>query len=268
MGASAKIFSTVELSFALTILVTGGLLAAPTGSAALSLAPVATPGSLISSPASGHAVYYLAVDGKRYTFPNEKVYFSWYTDFSGVQMISDAELAMYHIGGNVDYRPGTRLVKITTDPKVYAVTPGGVLRWIPSEDMARRFYGPAWAELVDDLPDAFFAPPNYTIGQPLPHAGITYPTDTPPPAEASFERPEGLLVRPPSSATIYLIGPSGTKRPLVGQAAADATAHWDMYIQAINTDTLDSYSTGSDITEPIGISAEPWDCHLHTVYCM
>ena len=37
------------------------------------------PGELIK--ASQPAVYYLADDGKRYVFPNERIYFSWYEDF-------------------------------------------------------------------------------------------------------------------------------------------------------------------------------------------
>src|SRR3989339_1345558 len=82
------------------------------------------------------SVYYLGADGKRYVFPNEATYFSWYSDFSGVVTISASELQSYPIGGNVTMRPGTELVKITTDPSVYAVEPNGVLRKIQSEAQA------------------------------------------------------------------------------------------------------------------------------------
>jgi len=34
------------------------------------------------------AVYYLGADGKRYVFPNEKTFSTWYSDFSGVQEVS------------------------------------------------------------------------------------------------------------------------------------------------------------------------------------
>ncbi|HPF95041.1 MAG: hypothetical protein KC582_01795 [Candidatus Magasanikbacteria bacterium] len=111
---------------------------------------------------SGPAVYYLSSNGKRYVFPNEKTYLTWYSDFSSVQTISDSELAAISIGGNVTYRPGTRLIKITTDPRVYAVDTNGVLRWIGSEDVAKILYGEQWAKNVDDLSDAFFV--NYSIG--------------------------------------------------------------------------------------------------------
>ena len=123
-------------------------------------AAVFAPGDLIK--ASGPAVYYYAADQKRYVFPNETTYWSWYQDFSSVKTISDAELAAIMIGGNVTIRPGTRLVKITTDPKVYAVTANGLLRWIESEAIAISLYGSGWASRVVDVPDAFFV--NYSVG--------------------------------------------------------------------------------------------------------
>ncbi len=111
------------------------------------------------------AVYYVGNDGKRYVFPNDKVYFSWYQDFSQVVTVTDSELASYVIGGNVTYRPGVRLVKIQSDPKVYAVSRGGVLRWITTEALAARLYGADWNKMIDDVPDSFFV--NYTTGEPI-----------------------------------------------------------------------------------------------------
>jgi hypothetical protein len=111
---------------------------------------------------SGPAVYY-AIGDKRYVFPNEKVYFSWYGDFNQVVPVSDAEMASFLIGGNITYRPGTRMVKIQSDPKVYAVTAGGTLRWIASEEAAKGLYGDDWNKKVDDVSDAFFF--NYRLGE-------------------------------------------------------------------------------------------------------
>jgi hypothetical protein len=112
--------------------------------------------------ASGPSVYYLGSDNRRYVFPTDRVYFSWYTDFSGVQTISDRQLSSYPIGGNVTYRPGTRLIKITTDPKVYAVSHNGILRWIKTEEVANVLFGEKWAQHVDDVADTFFI--NYQPG--------------------------------------------------------------------------------------------------------
>ena len=117
-------------------------------------------GALIKG--STAAVYYYTASGTRLVFPNEKTYATWYADFSNVQTISDAQLASIQLGGNVTYRPGVRLVKIVSDPKVYAVAHGGVLRWVQTETVARSLYGNNWAQQVDDISDAFFV--NYAVG--------------------------------------------------------------------------------------------------------
>ena len=96
---------------------------------------------------------------------NERVYFTWYLDFSQVKVISDADLAQIPLGGNITYRPGAKLVKVQTNPKVYAVARGGVLRWLETEAVAARLYGPDWNKQIDYIPDAFFV--NYTIGAPI-----------------------------------------------------------------------------------------------------
>jgi hypothetical protein len=139
------------------------VVAASTALTALSplAASAAAPnGSLIKGMTSS-SVYYLA-DGKRYAFPNESVFFTWYGDFSSVMTVSDTELASYQLAGNVTYRPGSRLVKIQTDPKVYAVSRYGILRWVNSEYMAALLYGQNWNTNVDDIPDTFFT--NYLVG--------------------------------------------------------------------------------------------------------
>lgn len=119
---------------------------------------------LIKAP-SFKAVYYCGADGRRYVFPNDRVFKTWYKDFSTVQTISDAELASIPLGQNVTYKPGTKLVKITTDPKVYAVGRGGVLRWVTTPEIAAGLYGSAWAKNVEDIPDVFFT--SYTVGEPI-----------------------------------------------------------------------------------------------------
>jgi len=113
----------------------------------------------------GSAVYYYAADGKRYVFPNEGTYKSWFADFSGIIQVSPDELAAMPLGGNVTYRPGIRMVKIQTDPKVYAVAGGGTLRWVGSEALAEDLYGQFWNEAIDDVSDAFFA--DYKLGIPI-----------------------------------------------------------------------------------------------------
>jgi hypothetical protein len=160
----------------------------------------ATPGSLIKQ-AGDPAVYYLGTDMKLYGFPNAKTYFSWYQDFSGITTVSAAEIATYPPSGkNVTIRPGTKLIKITTDPKVYAVEPSGVLRQIGSEAIAIALYGDNWATRVVDVPIVFFG--NYTV--PSTNAVIntnSYPT--------------GTLVKEASSSDVYYVDGS-QKRKVTG----------------------------------------------------
>ncbi len=111
------------------------------------------------------SVYYLAEDGKRHVFPNDKVYSSWYPDFDDVKVISCEDLSKIPIGTLVPYQAGTQLVKITSSPTVYAVEPSGELRSIESEAQARDLFGNEWAGRVHDVPDTFF--PHYDIGAPL-----------------------------------------------------------------------------------------------------
>src|SRR3989338_7745319 len=64
-----------------------GALAPLAASAAVSL----NAGDLIRGDATP-AVYYYGGDGKRYVFPNEKTYATWYSGFGAVRRISDADL--------------------------------------------------------------------------------------------------------------------------------------------------------------------------------
>ncbi len=146
------------------------------------------------------SVYYLGNDGKRYVFPSESVYFSWYNDFSGVVTIPASELQSYPLGANVTMRPGTKLVKITTDPKVYAIGQNGTLHWVQSEADAIALYGANWASKVVDVADAFFT--NYTIGTAL--TSGTYPA--------------GTLLKNANNASIYYF--DGTNYRMISSESA------------------------------------------------
>lgn len=150
-------------------------------SLAMTFAPIAShaavttafsPGDLIKG--SGQTVYYFATDGYRYVFPNAKTYFTWYTDFSGVKQIPDGMLGAIPLArSNVTYRPGKKMVKITTDPKVYVVDRGGILRHVASEQLAQTLYGLNWKNVIEDVPDPFFV--NYKVGTDIQTAGDYQP---------------------------------------------------------------------------------------------
>lgn len=184
------------------------------------------------------SIYYLGNDGKRYVFPSESVYFSWYSDFSGVVTIPASELQSYPLGANVTMRPGTKLVKITTDPSVYAVTPNGVLRKIQSESDAITLYGTNWSKMVVDVADAFFT--NYTIGTPL----------------TSGQYPAGTLLKNANNASIYYF--DGTNYRMIGSEAAFTANRFNFNNVVTTSMTLtasgNAISAKEDLSSPTGAS--------------
>jgi len=190
------------------------------------VARAASAGDLIKMDGNP-AVYYLGSDSKRYVFPNEKTFKTWYAGFTGVVTVSQSELESYAIGGNVTYRAGTYMVKITTDPKVYAVEPSGVLRHVTTEAIAKSLYGDNWNQWIQDVPDPFFV--NYTVGSAITTA--TYPT--------------GTLVKETGNSTTYYVDGS-TKRPIADEAAFNANKfQWKFVLSAAS---LSGYTAGTSIT--------------------
>ncbi|MCX6781001.1 MAG: hypothetical protein NT003_02705 [Candidatus Magasanikbacteria bacterium] len=107
-------------------------------------------------------IYYCGADGKRYVFQDTSVFLSWFPDFSWITMLTADELTSIPFGGTASFRPGQTMIKVTTDPKVYAVAPGGILRWVSSENVAARLYGADWNHHIVDVPDTLLN--QYTIG--------------------------------------------------------------------------------------------------------
>ncbi len=126
--------------------------------------PACQADSLIKGQSST-TVYYCGRDGKRYFFPSDRVFFSWYDSFSHITTVSDVQLSQISLGGNVTFKPGSRLVKIQSDPKVYAVDAQGALRWVTSAYVAQTLFGNDWESLLEDVDVAYFI--NYTVGEPL-----------------------------------------------------------------------------------------------------
>jgi plastocyanin len=140
------------------------------------------PGDLIKLPDDSNpdtlidtAVYYYGYDGLRYVFPNSQTYFTWYNDFSGIKNVGLAQMGTIGIGGNVTYRPGVKMIKIDSDPKVYAVGKGGLLHWVSSEALAVALYGATWNTMIHDVPDSFFT--NYRTGADLVSSSAFIPTE-------------------------------------------------------------------------------------------
>lgn len=147
---------------------------------------VKLPDDGISATQEDSAVYYIGKDGRRHAFPNSRVFSSWYTSFVNVRIVSPSSLAGIPLGMNVTYKPGVRMVKFQTNPRVYVVGPGRALRWVTSATTASALYGSAWNRQIDDVSDAFYA--NYQLGEDVVGAyqfdpistqnNVLYPSDT------------------------------------------------------------------------------------------
>ncbi len=170
---------------------------------------------------SNRVVYYLDRDWKRHPFPNLQVYYSWYHDFLSVKELSPEDMATFRMGTPVSYRPGTRLVKIASVPKVYAVEPGGALRWIESEAVAKTLYGNDWNKRVDDVAESFFG--SYHEGVPL-----TVPV-----------WPTGTAVRRLTDGAVFVID-GMMKHPISLDAASSLRMYSKNFVQT--DDDLSDYA--------------------------
>jgi len=119
----------------------------------------ATIGDLVKVEDSS-TVYQIGQDGQRHVFPDEKTYFSHYSDFSQVKTVPLTELQQYPLGDNITHKAGS-LVKLMTVPKVYLVEGANTLRWIINESI---FHALGYTfDLVNDLADSLFS--NYQLGE-------------------------------------------------------------------------------------------------------
>ena len=187
------------------------------------------------------AVYYYGADGFRYVFPNQATYNTWYENFDDVRFISDAQLGGIQIGGNITYRPGTRMIKINTDPRTYAPGPNGTLRHVASEAVAVELYGANWNQMIDDMPDAFFT--NYTVGDPI-NDDNDYSRNDLMAAATSINEDRGLEAPAELSITDSAYSPTGVTIPVGGvvRFTNDGSEN--------HTVTADDFSWGSGTIQP------------------
>ena len=169
-------------------------------------------GSLVKL-ADSPAVYFVGGDGTRHPFANAHIYFTWYDDFSGVETISSEDMASLPMGEAVRVRPGTWLIKIQSDPKVYAIEPGGDLRWIETEEVALTLYGSNWNRRIIDVEPIYFT--RYQVGDPISEAKL---------------HPEGSIIRDVATGDIYYVAEDGTLRKFTDDEAVRANEIQSQYI--------------------------------------
>ncbi len=119
---------------------------------------------------NGRSVYLAAADGKRYLFATESQFYGWYGSFASVRSVPAGALSSMPLGGNVLYRPGYRLVRAASSPRVYSVGASGTLHWIVNPYILTDVFGKNWPSRVDILPDTQLT--DYSYGQPVNDASL------------------------------------------------------------------------------------------------
>src|SRR3989339_659900 len=220
----------------LTILWSMGVAAlVPVVANAQAACPTLEAGDLFKVPGNS-AVYLLNGNMQRMYFPHSTVYHTWYTDFSGVVEIPttcvDAYPAPSSAPFGVNYRPGSKLVKVQISPSVYVIEPGNVLAKVGSEAVAISLYGSNWATKVMDVADVFW--PNYaTTG-----------------AELTEAVPHnGMLVKVAGGSTYEVVG---DELMLVDGAVRLASD-----VQTVSQAVFDSVSMGSGSVTAASLYADP-----------
>jgi len=114
---------------------------------------------------------YFAQNNERYAVINALTYFTYENSFIFVNEVPDSSLGSYRLSGLVLPKPGVVLIKIKSDPRVYAIEANPskpfspYLRAIDSESIAKTMYGNNWADYVIDIEPTFFT--KFTLGAPM-----------------------------------------------------------------------------------------------------
>lgn len=121
--------------------------------------------ALVSSQEGG-AVYVIDSSLVKRLFPSRQIFDSWFDNFRRLKILSEEDLDSIPEGSPMLGRPGTWLVKVPEDNKVFAVEPGYVLRWIIDEESAQTLFGENWNRRIIDVDQEMFS--TYSIAVPLP----------------------------------------------------------------------------------------------------
>lgn len=198
----------------------------------------AVPGSVITS--GDGLYYYLGFDKKRYFIPTPDapntpggpdVVITWFTNRNEAVTVSDAVRNAYPLGGNAGIRPGTKLVKIETSPKIYAVTSRLGLRLVGVDEGTGAaeiavLFGPNWRSRLVTIPDAYFT--NYSIE-----------------GSGATRHPDGTIIQYGWSDARYLIS-DGKRRRFVGTAFAENN-YQEAYVVTNVDQQRFAYPDGTDI---------------------
>ena len=209
--------------------------------------PVLSAGDLVKLQGQT-AVFLLNSQMERLYFPNGEVYKTWYTDFSGVNNLTQTCFSAYPQTATapygVSYRPGSMLIKEVVSPDVYVVEPNGTKSKIASEEIASALYGSDWAKKVRDTDSAWFT----TV---YPQVGSTVSTAKP---------HNGMLIKKSDSASVYFVqdGKLHMVEGTLGAAAASVQTVLDsVFAMVEDSGTTVTKATVLDTLANFGQSVTP-----------
>jgi len=190
-------------------------------------------GDLIKQEGSA-SVYYVGSDSKRYVFPNQAAFDSWYGAGTSVTTVASDVLLGFELGGNVVDRAGRLAQVVTNDSpwmvasnKVYAVSTNGTLQPIDSAATAVALFGSDWETRISPISEQLFS--NYTVGTELTSSSMI---------------PDGFLVKESGSTDTYLI--EGGQKRMVSAEGFTANMYSDGDV--VTASSLASYSDGSAVS--------------------
>src|SRR3989339_833619 len=173
-GKKLFTFSVVAMTLAWSL---GLSMVAPLVANAEGECPAVEAGDLVKV-AGKATVYVISSDLKRQVIPDEKVFYTWYKDFSSVKIIAETCLSQFPLTPYyLTFRPGSMLVKSAEAASVYAVLPGGELAHIANEQVAAALYGANWYKsavlaVVPDTKLASYPDNGKKVSSATPHDGM------------------------------------------------------------------------------------------------
>ncbi|MFA5945917.1 MAG: hypothetical protein WC802_03350 [Patescibacteria group bacterium] len=120
-------------------------------------------------------VYFIGDDGVRHSFISAVEFFTYVSDFTTVQVVSEEILQGHPLGKPMPPKPGTVLVKIVSSNRVYAfdadaTIDNSVIHWVPTEELATKLFGVHWADYIIDLDPTAFT--RLVIGAPFDDSSV------------------------------------------------------------------------------------------------
>lgn len=107
---------------------------------------------MIEDATAGASVYWFTGGYKR-PFASEKAFLSWFPSFDrvAIKRVKKDEISYLSWGPAMTYKPGSRMIKVPDDPKVYNIQADGTVCHVKDEKDAAKLFGSKWNKKVDDL---------------------------------------------------------------------------------------------------------------------